>query len=202
MRFLLIQFTFCLVVMVTAVVWFEPHYAAPLLSTLSALLVEAMRRIRHWRHGGRPVGIGITRAIVIYSAVMLAVYGVRVVRQPGRQSVVAPEGVWGAPGNWQRAEVLARLQATPGEHLAIVRYSPDYGGGEWVYNGADLDHAKVVWARDIPGVDPKALLRYYRGRRIWLVEPTAEGTRVSLYPEGAEQQESPPTPSAAGHGLR
>jgi hypothetical protein len=179
-RFLLIQFASSFAVMM-AIVWFEPHYAAPLLATLCGLLVQAMRQIRRWRRDGRPVGIGITRAIVIYSVAMLFVYGIREARNPDHQSLVSSEAVWGTPGNWQRAQVLARFQAMPGEHLAIVRYSPEYGGGEWVYNGADLDHAKVVWAREIPGVDPKPLLDYYQDRSAWLVEPGPQDAKVSPY---------------------
>jgi len=179
-RFLLIQFVFCFAVMM-AIVWFEPHYAAPLLATLCALLVQAMRQIRRWQRGGRPVGIGITRAIVIYSVALLFVHSIRAAHNPDRQSLVSSEAVWGAPGNWQREQVLARFQAMPGKHLAIVRYSPDYGAGEWVYNGGDLARAKVVWAREIPGVDPKPLLDYYQDRSAWLVEPGPEHAKVEPY---------------------
>lgn len=42
---------------------------------------------------------------------------------------------------------------------------------EWVYNGADPDREKIVWAREIPGIDLKPLLDYYTDRTVWLIDP-------------------------------
>ena len=53
-----------------------------------------------------------------------------------------------------RKPVEKQLAALPGEHLVLVRYSKDHNSGEeYVYNDADIDHAKTVWAREIPGMD-------------------------------------------------
>lgn len=184
-RFLLLQFAFCFAGLLV-VVWFEPHYAAPLLAALMAIVVQGMRHLRRWRTPRRAWGVGVTRAVLIFSVAMNLVYAAEAFGNPRLRSFVAPAGAWGAEGNLARARVEAELAARPGAQLAIVRYLPE-SSGEWVYNGADIDHARVVWAREIPGMDMRPLLRYFRGRSVWLVEPTQDGARVSPYPTPSQR---------------
>jgi hypothetical protein len=86
------------------------------------------------------------------------------------------------PQNWRRAKVLQQLENSPGQHLVIVPYAPqhDFINDEWVFNGAEIDGAKVLWARDM-GTENRDLVQYFRGRRIWLVEPDYNPPRISLY---------------------
>jgi hypothetical protein len=61
----------------------------------------------------------------------------------------------------------------PGQHLVIVRYGSTYGVNhdvdhEWVYNSADIDHSKIVWARDM-GPQNAELLQYFSSRQAWLL---------------------------------
>jgi hypothetical protein len=66
---------------------------------------------------------------------------------------------------------LHQLQNLPGKQLVIVAYGPRHDlAGEWVYNEADIDAAKVVWARDMGKDDNRDLLRYFHTRNIWLVK--------------------------------
>ena len=41
---------------------------------------------------------------------------------------------------------------------------------EWVYNNADIDDSKIVWAREMGDPYDKELLAYFKDRRIWLLE--------------------------------
>ena len=80
-----------------------------------------------------------------------------------------------------RTSVETRLASLPGEHLVLVRYSPQHSvHSEYVYNSADIDHAKIVWAREIPGQDLAPLLAYFRNRDVWVLEPDPSPAR--LYP--------------------
>ena len=36
---------------------------------------------------------------------------------------------------------------------------------DWVYNGADIDKSKVIWARQMDPASDRELLNYYKGRR-------------------------------------
>jgi hypothetical protein len=67
--------------------------------------------------------------------------------------------------------------------LVIVRYSQEHHpiNREWVYNAADIDGAKVVWAREIPGISMEPLLTYFKDRRVWLVEPDVSPPQLRPY---------------------
>ena len=40
-----------------------------------------------------------------------------------------------------------------------------------VYNGADIDESKVVWARDLGEAENRKLAEYYKDRTVWMVQP-------------------------------
>jgi hypothetical protein len=81
-----------------------------------------------------------------------------------------------------RKPVEKSLAAMPGQHLVLVRYSKDHNSGEeYVYNEADIDRAKTVWAREIPGMDLTPLLTYFRNRDVWVFEPDEDDSSMSPY---------------------
>ena len=166
-RFLLVQQVVSAVGLLL-VVYFHPHYAAPLTATLFVLVVQGMRHLRQWEVKGRPVGVFLTRLVVL---LMLA-RGVAYIRRPP-----SLDEAWVS-----RARIVKQLEATPGNHLVMLRYAPEHNVlYEWVYNAADIDHAKIVWAREIPGRDLKPLLSYFRGRTVWVVEADTVPVQLQSY---------------------
>ncbi len=92
-----------------------------------------------------------------------------------------------------RKPVEQELAAMPGEHLVLVRYSKDHNSGEeYVYNEADIDHAKTVWAREIPGRDLAPMLAYFRNRDVLVYEPDEDDLMLTPYsadaPDGAQSK--------------
>jgi hypothetical protein len=165
LRFLLFQFAFfCLGTVV--VIWFHPHYAAPIVATLFVLVTQMFRYMRRWTHLGRPVGIGLARAVIIFSAAAIPYFGIQTAMYPED----VPGSGWGN-SNWERARIVDELDAIPGRHLVVVRYSQTHHDvrSEWVYNAADIDHSRTVWVREIPGIDIHPLLDYFKDRKVWLV---------------------------------
>ncbi len=111
-------------------------------------------------------------------------YGVHVFDTSTISRSLAPYETWDAinHGNPQRRIVVNQmLAAPPGQHLVIVRYAPQHiFQAEWVYNEADIDAARVVWARDL-GDENEKLLRYYPTRTAWLLEPDAQPPSLTPY---------------------
>ncbi len=162
-------------------VWLFPHYVAPAVCLVYALLMQAMRYLRQWRPGGEPAGLFLVRAVAV---VCLVLCGVRAFAAPLHIAVARWPAMWygSAPLGIPRANVVRQLTALPGRQLAIVRYAPEHNAeDEWVYNAADIDGSRVVWAREMDAADTGRLIRYFSGRSVWLVEPDANPPRVSPY---------------------
>jgi hypothetical protein len=155
----------------TTVVWFEPHYAAPLLAALVAILVQSLRHLRRWEWRGRAIGIGLARAIVVFVLATLPFHIAAGFREIAEDPSIAQMKY--------RVQFLRELEAAPGNHLVLVHYSEDHDvGQEWVYNRADVDRAKVIWAREIAGVDSRPLFDYFRGRKFWMVDADSDPPRL------------------------
>jgi hypothetical protein len=83
----------------------------------------------------------------------------------------------------RRVAVANQLAPAGGKQLVFVRYWPRHiFQDEWVYNAADIDGARVVWARDLGPAENEQLRRYYADRTVWLLEPDARPPRLSPYP--------------------
>ena len=164
-----------------------PHYVAPFTAAFYAIGLQAMRHMRFWKPEARPTGLALVRLTVVVCVLMA---GVRVIAKPMQfgPNEFPPSNwnqTWFGPGHFgvERAQIEARLSQLPEGQLAIVRYSRDHNpGDEWVYNRADIDDSKVVWARDAGAADNSELMHYYRNREVWLVEPDVIPARISPYP--------------------
>jgi hypothetical protein len=94
-----------------------------------------------------------------------------------------------------RAAIYQQLTRAPRTQLVFVRYWPQHiFQNEWVYNEADIDHARVVWARDLGSSEDQKLLRYYADRTAWLLEPDATPPKLSPY-HVEETPKTSPTPT-------
>ena len=83
-----------------------------------------------------------------------------------------------------RPVIEQKLQKMGGRDLVFVRYGRDHDPiDEWVYNGADIDDQKIVWARDMGQSQNQELIDYYKGRKVWLAEVGGAAARLVPYPE-------------------
>ncbi|MGB7267059.1 MAG: hypothetical protein WBC92_16205 [Terracidiphilus sp.] len=164
-----------------------PHYVAPFTAAFYAIGLQAMRHLRVWKPEGKPSGLALVRFMVFLCA---ALAGIRLFAQP--LHIAPPEWpasnwnfTWFGPEHFgvERARIEEQLEHLPGGQLAIVRYSArHYPFDEWVYNRADIDGSKVVWAREMDTADNLELMQHYPNRTVWLVEPDAIPARITPYP--------------------
>jgi hypothetical protein len=178
----LLLVTFLLVTAgVFAVIWSNAHYAAPLTCVVFALAVQAIRYMRTMRIAARPAGVALARAIVL---LLVLDTGIDVARG------ICDPLLWPCEGDPSRVAIADKLAHTPGKHLIVVRYERDNHNihDEWVYNGAEIDNAKVLWARELDSKQNAKLFAYFKDRKIWLVTPDSDNTYLEPYtPPGSPE---------------
>jgi len=167
----LLLFFFVALVPVT---YSQHHFSAPVLGLFFVLEMQALRHLRLWRMRGKRSGRFIVRAILVLCLAALALKAARLTRLDEEN-----------PAAYQRAQIVRDLSRGEDRHLIVVRYSPQHDGHfEWVYNAADIDGAKVVWAREMDAAGNRKLLEYFKPRRLWLLEAEAKPPALIPYPIG------------------
>jgi hypothetical protein len=147
-----------------------------------------MRHLRVWKPDGKPVGVTWIRVLLTIVFVMACLRVFAAPRYFRLAQVPAGEWniLWYGPGHFgtARAAIQSQLENSPGKQLAIVRYADERNFlDEWVYNSADIDNSKVVWAREMDAQNNDELFRYYKDRKVWLVQPDAQPATLTPYPE-------------------
>ena len=88
---------------------------------------------------------------------------------------------------FHRPKLLRQLDRQDGKHLIIVGYGPTHSAHyEWVYNEADIDNAKVVWARKMERKQDCIVAEYFSDRRIWSLEIGSDQSTPNLAPYQTE----------------
>jgi len=160
----------------------HPHYLAPLTAVFYALVLMSMRSLRGWKWRNGASGMFLVRATPVICVLMFLAR----TAAPMAHASVRYSGIrtWCSEDskNVARARITEKLQKISGNHLVIVRYAADHDFilNEWVFNNADIDGSKVIWARDM-GAQNAELLQYFNQRKAWLLEPDYNPPRLSLY---------------------
>jgi hypothetical protein len=169
--------------------WHLLHYSAPVWAALALMI--AVWAERAWNLRIRRLRVGV--------ALVLLALASPVIDDLARASIAAKYPVALQPANmdesspiyWpkRRAALTERLSALDRPQLVIVRYpSPDWEvRQEWVYNSADIDRQRVVFAYDLGTEQDRALLGYYPDRTAWLLTfDSASGQEhIEPYPPAA-----------------
>jgi hypothetical protein len=156
--------------------WLFAHYFAPATALFLLISLQCLRHLAHCQWRGRPVGLALARGIPLAFCAALVF---RLISIPLHAKTELP---W-PPGNLDRAAILHTLEGSPGQQLVFVRYSANHNVDyEWVYNHADIDGSKVVWARDMGDANNQELLQYFKNRQAWILDADDSPPKLSPYP--------------------
>jgi len=180
-KFLVLLF----VVMIGALafeIWFAPHYASPMTCVLLALILLVTSQLRKWSWRGRPSGLALSRAVPVICAVMFLLRITAGMAHIGLDRFYAEAWYQLGLQSFGRGALVKQMQQLPGRELVIVRYKPDHLlFNEWVYNDADIDRAKVVWARNMNEVENRELINYFSNRNVWVLDADQNPPQIQFY---------------------
>jgi hypothetical protein len=137
--------------------YMQIHYLAPITGVNYMFAVQSIRLYR-WRRK-KLGGLMLWLTPLLAIAALVLFLGKAIMQDNSSASHV------------QRARLLERLKHDEAQHLILVSYPPvRVGQRHWVYNEANIDEAKVVWAHQMDMAQNCKLVQYFNQRRIWSLE--------------------------------
>jgi hypothetical protein len=158
---------------------FEPHYIA---AVTCLFVLAALVGLQKWERFSRDAAHLIAFLCV---AAFIFWYSMHLFDTQEFSLSVRQYETWDGLNHRNPAARIAvnqQLAAMPGKLLVFVRYYPQHiFQEEWVYNRADIDSSRVVWARDLGADENEKLRAYYKDRSVWLLEPDFRPPRLRPY---------------------
>ena len=190
----LILFVTAIVVLNLFQLLLYPYHLAPIVPVMFVIATQAIRHLYvTLSRLNRPRGLYLV-ALIPVCLILVAI-----MKQQAQE--------WGIPLTyWEtatephgdaRASIEAWLSARPRRQIVLVRYAAGHSPNqEWVYNHADIDGSKIVWAREMDAASDARLLRYFSDREAWVLAADVQPVRVVRYP-GLPSKDSTPYTTCA-----
>jgi len=136
-----------------------PFHLGPIVGAIFAIVTAGVMQLSRQ-----------AKSIRFAAALPLFLILIGVMKQEAR-ALDLPLSYWevtAEPHGEPRAEITEWLSRRQAKQLVMVHYAPWHNPDqEWVYNGADIDGSKIVWARALGPEEDAALEKYFSGREIW-----------------------------------
>ena len=150
----------------------QKHYAAPAAGLVNLLCVQGLRYVRCLRRPRPFVGRSVFRLGFVLSLISTGLYVAEYEQAVKNDLRITLR---------QNIETSV-LKDNRKYHLIIVHYGKDHDvHNEWVYNAANIDRSRIVWARDMGEEANKgAKAAISRDREVWQVDvdPVPNTTRL------------------------
>ena len=156
-----------------------PYHLGPIVPAIFAVIAQGARHVYVLLSRTRPA-----RALAFALLLPLCVALVSEMKlEASDLGITLPYWEHGSEAHGDtRAYLQTWLSRRPKKQLVIVHYStlhsPDQ---EWVYNGADIDNSKVVWAREMDERADAQLIQYFKDREVWTLNADSVPQRVRPY---------------------
>ncbi len=152
--------------------WSQGHYFAPFLGLIVLAMLQGLRQLQAAARSDLRYRPLLSKAYLLATTLTLfthiAMAGAMSYRQNKQKS-----------GLYYKQVHEQTLTQQGGKHLILVRYSPQHSCYyEWVFNGADLQNAPVLWAHDMGEAENLRLLNHYHNRKIWRLEPDTSAEKL------------------------
>lgn len=166
------------------------HYCAPAWASFLLMIAvwgekaDDLERRSCERNGTKPIGLPFL--VLVAPALLLFAFDASqsLRAQTPPQDLAAQRT--STPRDWgrQQFEMIQRLSAQGRASLVFVRYPyPTWNeADEWVYNSANIEAQKVVFAHDLGDQQDSQLLRYFPNRNVYLLTFNSETCAVNLSP--------------------
>lgn len=173
-----------------------PHYLAAVTCMFVLAAMIGLDRISRIRIHDLAAGAHAVKVIaLICVGHFITYYGAHLFDNISISSALESVETWDVinHGDPHRRMTVAReLASVPGKLLILVRYSPHHiFQNEWVWNAAEIDAQRVVWARDLGENENSTLLSYYPNRSVYILEPDSEPPRLERYVPAKKPTSSP-----------
>jgi hypothetical protein len=159
-----------------------PYHLAPLVGVMFAIVTQGVRHLY--------VRLGYARGAVLAMLLPVGLLMVAALKQEAGDLNVTL-AYWERAFEWHRdvrSYIVEWLSRRPGKQLVVVRYRSFHEvNQEWVYNGADIDGSKIVWAREVSPESDAELLKCFHDREAWLLEADVYPQRVVRYALAQQQ---------------
>jgi hypothetical protein len=152
------------------------HYLAGITVLFILASVLGMRQMSRWRINGIAVGWETVHVVLLLcGAQFLLWYTLHLFEGSHPPLGLLQYETWDFIDHatvTPHEQIQQKLAAIPGPLLVFVHYSPRHiFQDEWVWNAADIDESRIVFARDLGAEEDDQLKRYYPRRRVLWLEP-------------------------------
>lgn len=159
------------------------NYFTPFVGAVIILIVTGLRNLSRWdRKGGTGASLAGLLSLGVLIVLAWQVSATLIKHPPYAYSEM---GYFNLRPFTVRSRLAAQLDTIPGKHLVLEPPTKDNiisTNHDLVWNLADIDKQRIVWARDLRPTWTATAIHYYPDRKVWIVSGSNRNAHLEPYP--------------------